>query len=181
MHIIGKVGFFKMSEAGMKPVSNPSKYFLEWEDKAIGKASIAVRQGVRVVFATTETLVVSSNLPFPKRVAKGVDQKRLELILAILKKYLKLSVDKYDIYVNVAGGLKISDTLADLGVAAALYSSLTAKAFDPKHLFVGELGLLGNVRKSSYLSQIVKEAKRLGFSKILSAQELGNIYRLKQV
>lgn len=176
-----EVGFFAMSESGLEEVKNPSEFFLEWGDKAIGKASVAVRQGVRVVFATVETLVVSSNLAFPKRVAKGVDQKRVELILAILKKYLKLNTDHFDIYVNVSGGLKINDTLADLGVAAAVYSSLSGKAFDPKHLFVGELGLLGTVRKSSSLPLISKEAKRLGFAKIHSATALNNIYGLKQI
>ena len=176
-----EVGFFEMTQIGMQPVSNPSEFFLEWADKAIGKASVAVRQGVRIVFATVETLVVSSSLAFPKRVAKGVDHKRLELILAILKKYLKLPVDKFDIYVNVSGGLKIKDTLADLGVAAALYSSLTAKAFNPKHLFIGELGLLGNVRKTNTLALITKEAKRLGFAKIYSAGQVSNIYNLKQI
>jgi len=176
-----EVGFFEMTDLGMKPVKNPSQYFLEWSVKEIGKASVPVRQGVRTVFATVECLVVSSNLPFPKRVAKGVDQKRLELILAILKKYLKLSVDKFDIYVNVAGGLKIKDTLADLGVAAALYSSLSGRPLNPKDLFVGELGLLGNVRRSSYLGQIEKSAKRLGFTTVYSAQKIKNIYNLKQI
>ncbi|OGK64812.1 DNA repair protein RadA [Candidatus Roizmanbacteria bacterium RIFOXYB2_FULL_41_10] len=176
-----EVGFFEMTQTGMAEVLNPSEFFLEWADKAVGKASVAVRQGVRVVFATVETLVVSSSLAFPKRVAKGVDQKRLELILAILKKYLRLAVDKFDIYVNVSGGLKIKDTLADLGVAVALYSSLTAKAFDPKHLFIGELGLLGNVRKTNTLALITKEAKRLGFTKIYSAGQVATIQNLKQI
>lgn len=176
-----EVGFFEMTQNGLNQVKNPSEFFLEWQNKAVGKASVAVRQGVRVLFATVETLVVSTNLTFPKRVAKGIDQKRLELILAILKKYLKLNSDNVDIYVNVAGGLKINDTLADLGVAAAIYSSLSGKAFDPKHLFVGELGLLGTVRKSSALPLISKEAKRLGFSKIHTAPLLANIFQLKQI
>lgn len=176
-----EVGFFAMQDSGLEEVKNPSEFFLEWDQKNIGKASVAVRQGVRVVFATVETLVVSSNLAFPKRVTKGVDQKRVELILAILKKYLKLNTDHFDIYVNVSGGLKINDTLADLGVAAAIYSSLVGKAFDPKHLFVGELGLLGTVRKSSSLALITKEAKRLGFSKIHSAALINTIYGLKQI
>jgi len=174
-----EVGFFAMTENGMEEVANPSEFFLDWQEKAIGKASIAVRQGIRVVFATVESLVVSSSLAFPKRVAKGVDAKRLELILAILKKYLKLPVDKYDIYVNVSGGLQVKDTLADLGVAAALYSSLTAKVFNPKHLFVGELGLLGNVRPTSSLGLISKEAGRLGFTKIHSHKSLDSIFKLK--
>jgi len=174
-----EVGFFAMTEEGMSEVVNPSEFFLDWQSEAIGKASVAVRQGVRVVFATVESLVVTSSLAFPKRVAKGIDAKRLELILAILKRYLKLSVDRYDIYVNVSGGLQIKDTLADLGVAAALYSSLTAKVFPPKDLFIGELGLLGNVRPTSSLGLISKEANRLGFTKIHSHKNLAEISKLK--
>jgi DNA repair protein RadA/Sms len=174
-----EVGFFAMTEEGMAPVANPSEFFLDWQEKAVGKASIAVRQGIRVVFATVESLVVSSSLAFPKRVSKGIDAKRLELILAILKKYLRLPTDKYDIYVNVSGGLQVKDTLADLGVAVAVYSSLTAQIFDPKHLFVGELGLLGNVRPTSSLGLISKEAGRLGFTKVHSHKSLESIVKLK--
>ena len=176
-----EVGFFAMTEAGMTEVKNPSEFFLDWQTHAIGKASIAVRTGVRVVFATVESLVVSSSLAFPKRVAKGIDAKRLELILAILKKYLKLSVDRYDIYVNVSGGLQVKDTLADFGVAVALYSSLTGKSFDPKYLFVGELGLLGNIRTTNALENITKEAKRLGFTKVYSGKTSDSIFKLKAI
>lgn len=176
-----EIGFFEMKTQGMVEVKNPSEFFLEWANSDIGKASIAIREGNRVVFATVEALVVSSALAFAKRVAKGIDHKRLELILAILKKYLRLNVDKYDIYVNISGGLKIKDPIADLGVAACLYSSLTAKAFNPKHLFVGEVGLLGNIRPSSALLQITKEAKRLGFEKVYSSSKIKNIIGLKQI
>ena len=176
-----EIGFFEMREKGLVEVKNPSEFFLEWANSEVGKASIALREGNRVVFATAEALVVSSSLAFPKRVAKGIDHKRLELILAILKKYLHLNVDKYDIYLNIAGGLKVSDPVADLGIAACLYSSLTAKAFNPKYLFVGEVGLLGNIRKNNALSQISKEAKRLGFDKVYSQLQVKNITGLKQI
>ncbi len=176
-----EIGFFEVVEAGIKEVVNPSSYFLEVAEEAVGKASVGTRQGMRIVFATIESLVVSSSLAFPKRVAKGVDAKRLELILAILKKYLHLPVDKFDIYVSVAGGLKIDDPLADLGIAAALYSSLTNKAFSPHELFLGEVGLLGNIRKHSALASVIKEAKRLGFKKIYQAANMPSIGLLKQI
>jgi len=176
-----EVGFFTVNNQGMTEVKNPSQYFLDWEEKAIGKASVAVRQGVRVVFATVETLVVTTSLTFPKRVAKGVDFKRQELILAILKKYLGLPVDRFDIYSSVSGGLRIDDPLADLGIAAAIYSSLTSKVFSAKHLFLGEVGLLGNIRETSFLKQIAEQAKRLGFTKIYSKQNLQSIRDLKKI
>ncbi len=176
-----EVGFFEMGAEGMAEVVNPSAFFLDWEGKAVGKASIGVRQGVRVVFATVESLVVATSLAFPKRVAKGMDGKRLELILAILKKYLKLPVDKFDIYVNVSGGLRVDDPLADLGLAAAVFSSLTNKVFSPRNLFLGEVGLLGNIRPASALSRINKEARRLGFIKVYSSQNIRDITGLKQL
>lgn len=176
-----EVGFFEIKDTGMHEVQNPSRYFLDLEHEQTGKASIAVRQGVRVIFATVETLVVSTSLPYPKRVAKGIDAKRLELILAILKKYLRLSVDSFDVYVSVSGGLNVSDTLADLGVAAAVYSSLTGTVLKSRELYVGEVGLLGTVRTSNALPTIIKEAKRLGFLKIHSSETVRHITELKKI
>lgn len=176
-----EVGFFEIKENGMQEVPNPSRYFLDLDHESVGKASIAVRQGVRIIFATVETLVVSSNLPYPKRVAKGIDSKRLELILAILKKYLRLSVDSYDVYVSVSGGLTVSDTLADLGVAAAIYSSLTGTILKSHELYVGEVGLLGSLRSTSIMPTIIKEAKRLGFTKIHSNESMTTIGQLKKI
>ena len=176
-----EMGFFEIKETGMHEVPNPSHYFLDLEHEQTGKASISVRQGVRIIFATVETLVVSTSLPYPKRVAKGIDSKRLELILAILKKYLRLSVDSFDVYVSVSGGLTVTDTLADLGVAAAIYSSLTGVVLKSKELYVGEVGLLGTIRTTNALSTITKEAKRLGFTKIHSAQTMQHIAELKKI
>ena len=98
--------------------------------------------------------------------------------MAILKKYLHLNVDSYDIYVNVSGGLKINDPLADLGVATAIYSSMKNRVYSPKTVFLGELGLLGNIRKSRTLPRIIKEAKRLGFTQIYSSDNLKSIQEL---
>jgi len=176
-----EVGFLEITDLGMKEIKNPSAFFLELEDAVAGKATLGARQGQRVVFATVESLVVSTSLAFPKRVAKGIDAKRLELILAILKKYLHLNVDSYDIYVNVSGGLKINDPLADLGVATAIYSSMKNKVYSPKTVFLGELGLLGNIRKSRTLPRIIKEAKRLGFTQIYSSDNLKSIQELGKV
>ncbi|MFA6005979.1 MAG: DNA repair protein RadA [Patescibacteria group bacterium] len=175
-----EVGFFEIKETGIHEVPNPSQYFLDLEHEAVGKASIAVRQGVRIIFATVETLVVTTSLPYPKRVAKGIDSKRLELILAILKKYLRLSVDSYDVYVNVSGGLTVSDTLADLGVAAAIYSSLTGTVLNSRELYVGEVGLLGTVRKTNIFATIQKEAQRLGFVTIHSGASINHISGVKK-
>ena len=172
---------FQMKEEGLTEVSNPSEFFLDENKNVPGKATVAVRQGVRILFASVECLCVSSVLPFPKRVAQGVDTKRLELILAILKKYLYIPVDKFDIYVNIAGGLRVNDTLADLGIAAAVYSSISGKAFREHTAFFGEVGLLGNVRKASMQERIQKEAKRLGFTTVYTATSVPIVSGLKKL
>jgi DNA repair protein RadA/Sms len=176
---VAEVGFFEMETTGLKEVKNPSQFFLDWNEANMGKTAVGVKKGMRIVFATIESLVVSSSLAFPKRIAKGINAKRLELILAILKKYLKLQTDKYDIYVNVTGGLQINDPLADLAVAASIFSSLASKEFSKKTLFIGEVGLLGNIRPTQAFGQIAKEAKRLGFETIYSANNLNDILKLK--
>lgn len=176
-----EVGFFEMKEAGMTEVSNPSEYFLDEQKELPGKATIAVRQGIRILFASVECLAVSSVLPFPKRVAQGIDTKRLELILAIEKKYLHIPADKFDIYVSVSGGLRVTDTLADLGVAAAVYSSISGKAVRGHTAFVGEVGLLGNVRRVSVFERIAREAKRLGFKTVHSSADFPYIAALKKL
>lgn len=170
-----EVGFLEMTGTGIQEVSNPSKYFLDEVGEMAGKAAIGVRQGMRIVFATVESLVVSTNMAFPRRVAKGIDTKRFELILAILKKYLKLPVDKYDIYINISGGLRVDDPLADFGVAASVYSSLTGTVFSAQELFVGEVGLLGTIRKTNMTDMVNREGKRLGFTKIRSAHNTRHI------
>lgn len=178
---VDEVGFFEMTEKGLQEVTNPSRYFLDWDSANIGKTAVGVRQGRRFVFATVESLVVSTNMAFPKRVAKGVDSKRLELLLAILKKYLHLPTDKFDVYVNISGGLRIDDPLADLGILAAVYSSMTGKIIPKRSLFIGEVGLLGNVRQSSMLASLEKEAKRLGFVKVYSVNNLAQIIQIKNL
>lgn len=176
-----EVGFFQMKEEGLTEVANPSEFFLDENKNVPGKATIGIRQGVRILFASVECLSVSSVLPFPKRVAQGIDTKRLELILAIVKKYLYMPVDKFDIYVNIAGGLRINDTLADLGIAAAVYSSISGKAFRERTAFVGEVGLLGNVRKASMQERVLKEAKRLGFTTVYNATSIPFVSGLKKL
>ena len=159
-------------------MKNPSEYFLDWGSASPGKTAVGVREGHRIVFATIEALAVSSHLAFPKRVGKGIDGKRLEVVLAILKKHLKLHIDSFDIYVNVSGGLTIRDPLADLGVAAAVYSALKDYTFPARSLFLGEVGLLGAIRASRDIDSIIKEAKRMGFTAFYTPRELRHIRQL---
>ncbi|MCR4326031.1 MAG: AAA family ATPase [Candidatus Roizmanbacteria bacterium] len=187
-----ETGFFELGEEGIHEVANPSEYFLDWgnaktaeagraerRSSEAGKTAVGVREGPRIVFATIEALAVTSHLAFPKRVGKGVDGKRLEVILAILKKHLGLTIDSFDVYVNVSGGLTVRDPLADLGIAAAVYSAITGYRFPERSLFLGEVGLLGALRKSRDSDSIVKEARRLGFTTFYTPHEIAHIRLLK--
>ncbi len=177
-----ETGFFELGEEGIHEVANPSEYFLDWGNTKLaesGRTAVGVREGPRIVFATIEALAVTSHLAFPKRVGKGVDTKRLEVILAILKKHLGLTIDSFDVYVNVSGGLTVRDPLADLGIAAAVYGAITGYRFPERSLFLGEVGLLGALRKSRDSDSIVKEARRLGFTTFYTPHEIAHIRLLK--
>jgi len=177
---IEEVGFLEMVSTGMKEVGNPSKFFLDMNMSVVGKTAVGIREGERIVFASVEALVVASSMAFPKRVAKGIDTKRLELLLAILKKYLKLPVDKYDVYVSVSGGLQLFDPIADLGIMGAVYSTMTNTVYSSHAFFVGEVGLLGQVRASRHIARITKEARRIGFTEFYTAQNTPTVLSLQK-
>lgn len=166
---VDEVGVFTMQEGGMTEVKNPEQVFLTGNSKeAAGSVLVITLEGSRAFLVEIQALVVFSKLPMPRRVASGFDYKRLELLLAVLQKHGKLPVDSMDVFVNVAGGLKLSDPAADLGICLAIFSSL--KNLSLRNVVaVGEVGLLGELRPVSSLEKRIKEAKKLGFTKILSS------------
>lgn len=168
---VDEVGVFLMSEAGMEEVKNPENIFLE-ENKNNSPGSIltVTMEGTRAFLVEIQALAVYSKLPIPRRVASGIDAKKLELLLAVLQKHARLPVDSNDIFVNVAGGLKLSDPACDLAICLAIYSSLKNISLSNMVAF-SEVGLLGELRKSPMLEKRVKQAKKLGFKKIISSQD----------
>ena len=181
-----EVGVFEMTDKGMTGIENPSQIFLSQRQKGVpGSVIVATMEGTRPVLVEIQALVASSQLVLPRRVALGVDYNRLQLIVAILAKKLGLPLGSFDIFVNVAGGLKIEEPAADLGIALALYSSFRNLTIDPKMIVFGELGLLGEIRPVSQNNQRIKEAKRLGFTQIVSPEKFSSILQaikvLKQV
>src|SRR3989344_1322517 len=122
---IDEVGIFAMEEKGLAQVINPEQYFLgKNQDKAPGSVLVATLEGSRPFLVEIQALVVFSKLPMPRRVSSGIDYKRLELLLAVLQKHAGINLDSSDVFINVAGGLKLSDPAADLGMCLAVYSSL---------------------------------------------------------
>lgn len=171
-----EVGIFQAVDWGLNEVTNPSELFLENQNQAVsGAATVCVMEGSRPLLTEVQALVVSSHLAMPRRVGRGIDVSRIQVLAAVLQKHARLSLSNYDVFVSAAGGFKLSEPAVDLGLAVAIASSMSGKKIPQKTVFIGEIGLLGEVRQVAYFERRVKEAKRLGFNKIISAQNYRHI------
>ena len=160
-------GIFEMEENGLKEVNNPSELFLSHrQEQDSGIAIVAANEGTRPILLEVQALVSPSSYSVPQRTVTGFDIRRLQMILAVLEKRIGLRFSIYDIFVNVAGGVYLSDPSIDLGIAVALVSSLRDMPVNSSSVFVGEIGLTGEVRGVSSIEQRINEARRLGFEKI---------------
>jgi DNA repair protein RadA/Sms len=166
-----EVGVFQLSEYGLAEVTNPSEIFLEENKKNVpGSAITCVMEGTRPLLLEVQALVLNSQLAMPRRVGRGVNLSRIQVLAAVLQKHAYLPLGTADIFLNIAGGFTVTEPAVDLGLAMAIASSHFNQALPPKTLFIGEVGLLGEIRKVSYLEQRIKEAKRLGFEHVISRQ-----------
>ncbi len=166
-----EIGVFEMRENGLMEVENPSEYMLEGRPKeASGSVTACSMEGTRPILLEIQALVCHSTLAMPRRTAAGMDYNRVNLLLAVLEKRLNLHLSNSDVYVNIAGGLRISEPAVDLGVVLAVISSYRDKPIDEKVLAFGEVGLSGEVRSVSQAGQRVQEAKKLGFTTIILPQ-----------
>jgi len=166
-----EVGVFKIEEYGLSEVSNPSELLLEHQDKAVpGSTTVCILEGTRPLLIEVQALVVNSQLAMPRRVGRGIELSRIQVLAAVLQKHCHLPLGSTDIFLNAAGGFKVKEPAVDLGLAVAIASSLKNKTIPQKILFIGEIGLLGEIRKVPYLDRRVKEAKRLGFKRVISRE-----------
>lgn len=160
-----EIGVFEMLSDGMREVANPSELFLAERDQPVaGAAVFAGQEGTRPVLVEIQALVAPSPLATPRRAVVGWDSGRLAMVLAVLEARCGFSLGMNDIYLNVAGGLRISEPAADLAVAAALISSHQNKPLPGDAVFFGELGLSGEIRSVAHQDQRLKEAEKLGFA-----------------
>lgn len=176
-----EVGIFDMTEEGMSEVKNPSKIFLETRQNAPGSVVVPILTGLRPILVEIQALVTKTNLPVPRRTGSGIDNNKLQLLVAVLQKRLGLPLYDQDIFVNVTGGLKIFEPAADLGICMAITSSLKDQNIRPKSVFLGEVGLLGEIRSVQRLDKRVVEAKKLGFTDVISpenAKSLAQVIKL---
>ncbi len=159
-----EIGVFEMQEKGLKEVPNPSSFFLaERPQNVSGSVVVPSLEGTRPILVEIQALVSATNLGMPRRTAIGVDHNRVSLLVAVLDKICGLHLGASDIFINVAGGIKLSEPAVDLGVVAAMASSFLDKPIDARTVILGEVGLTGEIRAVSQMETRVKEAARLGF------------------
>lgn len=176
-----EIGIFEMKTKGLVQVNNPLVFLEEKRSLEPGKSIVGVLEGKRPLFFEIQTLVVPTVLPAPRRVVKGMDYNKVLLLLAVVRKYLGVPLDNFDIYVNVIGGVSVRSTAADLGLITSLLSSLKNIPLPKGTVFIGEVGLLGEIREVYFEEKIISEAKRLGFKKIYSSQNTANVKELKRL
>lgn len=168
-----EVGVFEMMDAGLLPVADIEKAFLEKGKKLVsGSIVTSVMQGTRPILVEIQALVVPTKLAFPRRIAQGIDSRRLELMLAVLTRRCGLPMYEFDVYVNVAGGLKVTEPASDLAVSLAIVSSYYDKPINGKTIAVGEIGLLGEIREVVAEEKRLKEAKKMGFTLPISSGQV---------
>jgi len=169
-----EIGVFEMTDKGLMEVTNPSALFLSDHHTDISGASVfAGMEGTRPMLVEIQTLISPSALGTPRRAVVGWDSGRLAMVLAVLESRCGLALGANDVYLNVAGGLKISEPAADMAVAAALASSLSGVPVPPQTVVFGEIGLSGEVRAVSHTDARLKEAEKLGFTRAIVPKARG--------
>jgi len=163
-----EVGVFEMGESGLREVMNPSEVFLEERSRGVaGSVIVPTIEGTRPLLVEVQALVTPTSFGLPRRTVNGVDPQRIALLLAVLTKRAGLNSGSHDVYVNLVGGLRIREPATDLGVAVAVASALRDRPADPRTVFLGELGLGGELRRVQRLAARLKEAERLGFERAI--------------
>jgi DNA repair protein RadA/Sms len=174
-----EIGIFDMDEQGLREVPNPSEIFLsQRSDSQSGTAIVATIEGTRPLLIEVQALVTSTGYSNPQRTATGFDNRRLQMIIAVLEKRLGINFRDVDVFVNIAGGMTLSDPAVDLAMAAALVSSLRDNPLESDMVIMGEIGLTGEVRSISSIEQRLSEIQKLGFQRVLLPK--GNVTKLSR-
>lgn len=162
---INEIGLFKMTEKGLSELTNPNEHFLQNKD-LVGVSLFPGYEGNRLILHEIQTLVGENPQRSPTRTAVGVDTNKLKLIIAVLEKYLGITLNEFDIYLKLAGGFKVNESGIDLSIAAALISSHRNLKLPANSMFLGELSLTGELKSIFMMEERIKECFRLGFKKL---------------
>ena len=174
-----EIGLFEMRDVGMVEVKNPSEILLS-ERAADGSGSVVVcsMEGTRPLLVEIQALVTTSSFGYPQRVATGIDAKRLSILIAVLEKRAGMQLGSHDVFLNLAGGIRIDEPAVDLGAALAVASSFMDRSIDPKTVAIGEVGLGAEIRPVGQIDRRIAEAHKLGFERCLVSK--GNLKGLKR-
>ena len=165
---VNELGVFAMTDKGLKGVSNPSRLFLSQHNKSVpGSCVLATIEGTRPLLVEIQALVDAAHAPNPRRLSVGLEQNRLAMLLAVLHRHAGIATWEQDVFVNAVGGVRIGEPAADLAVCLAVVSSLTDKPISEKVAVFGEIGLAGEVRPAPRGQDRLKEAAKLGFTKLI--------------
>ncbi|MBI4546856.1 MAG: DNA repair protein RadA [Ignavibacteriae bacterium] len=163
-----EIGVFEMRDTGLKEVRNPSEVFLsERSAGTSGSAVVASVEGTRPILIEVQALITPTNYGVPQRNTTGFDYRRLGLLIAVLEKRVGVMLGQYDVFVNIAGGVRVDEPAVDLGIAASIISSMRDVPLDWQTVAVGEIGLSGEVRTVSQIEKRVQEAAKLGFRRVV--------------
>lgn len=181
-----EAGIFEMVEEGLKPVENPSAALLSERQVSDGSVVLATLEGTRPVLVEVQALVNRTSYGYPKRAASGFDLNRLNLLVAMLERRTKLKLGEQDIYINIVGGIRITEPAADLAICLAIGSAAKGLQLKKNAVVFGEVGLSGEVRHVPYADRRLKEAKKLGFEGAIgpmakAGKKLPGLYPVRDV
>lgn len=166
-----EIGVFEMAQDGLREVKNPSEYMLQGRpENASGSVTVCLMEGTRPMLVEVQALVCKTNFGIPRRTSAGTDYNRVNLLMAVLEKKLGYHMGECDAYLNVVGGMKITEPSLDLGIVLALISSYKDTPIDSKTIVFGEIGLSGEIRAVSQTEQRISEAQKLGFERCIVPQ-----------
>lgn len=168
-----EAGIFEMIESGLQPVDNPSAALLEERQVSDGSVVLATLEGTRPLLVEVQSLVNKTSYGYPKRAASGIDLNRVNLLVAMLEKRTKLNLAEQDIYINIVGGMRITEPAADLAVCMAIGSAAKGLQLKKNAVVFGELGLSGEVRHVPFAEKRIAEAKKLGFEAAIGPRQTG--------
>ena len=164
-----EIGVFNMTDSGLEEVINPSEFFLNGRpESSSGSAVVCIVEGTRAMLVELQALCTDSSFSMPRRTSVGLDYNRVNLLTAVLEKRGGISMTGCDCYVNVAGGLRINDPSTDLGVVLSIASSFRDRPIDKGTVIIGEIGLAGEIRGVRNISQRIKEAEKLGYTRVIA-------------
>jgi len=173
-----EIGVFEMTQTGLVAVENPSARFLEERASVPGSVIASIREGSRIFLVEVQALVEKSSYGNPVRRANGMDQNRLQMLIAILSKRAGLHLGEQDVYVNVVGGMQLKEPASDLAVCAAIVSAMKNTVTEKPTVYIGEVGLGGEIRSVPLVDKRVAEAKRIGIDQAVTPKMMKSVKEL---